>query len=260
MKEGIIFSGKGWCFENTMYELIKDYEAGAGQTDCFGMLRPSALIEFMQDAATLHADSLGVSRENLMLNNGVFWLMARQRYFLSRPVISKEKVTVSTWHRKTAGYIWYRDFSFCINGETVGGANSIWIAADCVTHKMVDLSAAVGKLRSEHPVKNTGPEVKKVKLPHDMKSSGSHRVCYTDLDINGHLNNVKAADVICNVLNLHERMSGGYISELQIDYLKESRPCDEIELFTSDGEDAAYVSGVCRGEQRFEARMVFSRL
>ncbi len=243
---------------DNVFELKKIYEAGAGQTDLFGLLRPSALVGFMQDVATLHAESFGVSREDLIDRSGVVWLLARQRYFLLRPIRSKETVTVTTWHRKTAGFLWYRDFEFEVSGEVVGGAGSVWITADLKTKKMVDLSAVAKEIGSANPFRSDGPEVKKIRLPARLKYAGAHTVQYSDLDVNAHLNNVKVCDVILNALHLEDRMRGRYIRELQIGYLKESKSGDEITVLASEeAEGQVFVSGECRGERRFESFLCF---
>ncbi|MCX7615675.1 MAG: thioesterase [Clostridiales bacterium] len=239
--------------DNQLFEFRKTYEIGPGQTDCFALLRPSALIGFMQDAATDHAELFGVSRENLIKENGVLWLLARQKYFLNRAIRSKETVTVTTWHRKTLGCIWYRDFEFEIDGIAVGGANSVWITADCQTKKMVDISEVEKEIQSLHPYKNDGPEVKKLKLPKDLVFRTSHAVSYSDLDINAHLNNVKVSDIICNAIKLEKEMKGRYIKEFQIGYLKESKPSEELRLYSLSADEGIYVSGECGGERRFES-------
>ena len=67
--------------------------------DGHGMCKASALLNHLQDAATLAAEAGGFHREMLMERYGAFWMLARSWYRLDRPLRFEDQLTVRTWHR-----------------------------------------------------------------------------------------------------------------------------------------------------------------
>ena len=97
-------------------QLSREYVVDIGQTDCRGLARPSAIVDFMQDIATRHAEIMGIGGEALKQHHG-FWVLSRLKYQLERPLQPYETVRLTTLPRKLRGASWYRDFVF----EDAGG-------------------------------------------------------------------------------------------------------------------------------------------
>ena len=53
---------------------------------------------------------------------------------------------------------------------------------------------------------------------------------YSDTDINGHVNNTRYADFVCDALRLEGLPRSRFLSELQIGYTAESRAGDVLTL------------------------------
>ena len=92
---------------------------GPGESDLFGMCRPSAVMDYLQMAATEHAGRLQVSRGDVIANYHCLWLLARLWYRLKRPIWRSEAVTVRTWPRTVIGASIYRDFALYVGQEPV---------------------------------------------------------------------------------------------------------------------------------------------
>ena len=65
--------------------------------DSRGICKASALLNHLQNAATLAAEDGGFSRETLIQRYGAFWMLARSWYRLSRPLKWEDRLTVRTW-------------------------------------------------------------------------------------------------------------------------------------------------------------------
>ena len=115
-------------------------EIDTRDVDGHSRCRPSALLGYLQEAATLAAESRGFGREVLMERYGAFWMLARLWYELKRPLRWGEELTVHTWHRGGKGASMYRDFDLYVNGEYVGQAVSVWALVSLRERKMLRLS------------------------------------------------------------------------------------------------------------------------
>lgn len=227
--------------------------------DPFGCCRPSALLGILQEAATDAAIELRASREQMMSRYNAFWMLARIWYRLDRPLRWSERVAVKTWHRGSRGAAMYRDFDLTVDGMPVGEAVSTWVMADVETHKLFRLSdveefsgtggGALCKDRLLH----------KLRLPGDMVLAEHRRLHYSDADINGHVNNARYADFSCDALRMEALGRERFVSSLQLGYLAECIPGEELDLFTGEQDGTHYVrGGDGEGKCRFEAALTLA--
>ena len=230
-------------------------------TDSFGHCRPSALLGILQEGATDAANELEASRDRMLSRYNAFWMLARIWYRMSRPLKWGECLTVKTWHRGGKGAAMYRDFDLVVDGAVVGEAVSTWVLADIDTHKIVRLSQVAefdgtggGELCKE-------TLLHKLRLPQDLTPTEKRRLHYSDTDINGHVNNARYADFACDALGMETLGQGCFLSELQLGYLAECLPGEEISLFTGEEKGVHYVRGEDgEGKHRFEAAVILSPL
>jgi len=244
-----------------MEETIRrSYTLTASDIDGHRRLRLSSLLSFLQNIATDHAEILGIGGDKMMQEYGAFWMMVRSYLTLRRPItIEDEVLTVHTWHRgvgKTAAV--FRDFDIYAGEELVGEAVASWVMVDVAARRILkpsSLSAVVNSLRPE-AVKDIIPA--KVSMPGELAEAFRRPIWYSDTDINGHMNNTKYADVACDAIR-YEGCADRFVSEMQISYLKESFPGDELGVWTATLGDDCFVRGVDEAEEaRFEVRLGLS--
>ena len=232
----------------------KDYPVGPGETDLFAMCRPSALLGFLQDAATIHATLLGLSREDLIRRHGAVWILSRIRYELTRPLKFAETITVHTWPSTAKGALIRRDFDILADGRPAGEAFSAWVVLDLSARRPLRPGVVYNAFDGVPLEKCKNRELLKIHPEGSPQPAGDRTVRYSDLDINGHLNNVRYADVICDALEF-DKLSGRYISEMQINFTAECRPGDIIALDRAHSGEKAFITGSCGGARRFESEI-----
>lgn len=243
------------CFyENT-------YPVDSRDTDLFGQCRPSALLGFLQEAATRAAGEIGVSRKEMIRLYHAFWMLSRIRYRLARPLRSGEMVRVKTWHRGGKSAVMYRDFDLFVGKEYVGDAVSIWVLADLDSRKLLRLSEITQFEGTDGGALCRTEQLRKPRLPEDLELSEIRRMHYSDTDVNGHVNNGKYADFVCDVLALECLGKERFVSSLQLGYLAECLPGEEISLYTGQREGKYFVLG-CGKEckERFQAILTLDKL
>ena len=220
--------------------------------------KASAMLNHLQNAATLAAEDGGFSREALVERYGAFWMLARSWYRLSRPLRYEDKLTIRTWHRGGRGAIMYRDYDILANGQPVGEAVSGWVLASVDSHKLVRLSA-IPELEGT----GGGPLCKtmtlaKLRQPGDLREVERRPMRYSDSDLNGHVNNTRYADFACDAVGMEALPQDRYLAELRIGYLAECRPGEVLTIQTSGLGDSRFVRGIdAQGKPRFETALYF---
>lgn len=231
---------------------------GPGESDLFGMCRPSAVMDYLQMAATEHAGRLQVSRGDVIANYHCLWLLARLWYRLKRPIWRSEAVTVRTWPRTVIGASIYRDFALYVGQELVGEAVSVWVLADVQTRALLRADRVQQIL--DLPQQNLGQTrmLRRLSPPPDLQFKMERTVHYSDTDVNGHMNNMRYADVACDALGL-ETMDGVYPSQMQINFLQECRAGETLKVFGRWEQDTAFARGADgEGKPRFDVCIGFS--
>ena len=220
--------------------------------------KASALLNHLQNAATLAAEEGGFSRDVLVERYGAFWMLARSWYRLARPLRYEDRLTVRTWHRGAKSAIMYRDYDILANGQPVGESVSAWVLASLDSHKLMRLGAIA-------ELEGTGGgelcktmTLAKLRQPGDLREVERRLMRYSDSDLNGHVNNTRYADFACDAAGMESLPRDRYLAELRIGYLAECRPGEVMSIQASGLGDSRFVRGVdLEGKPRFETALYF---
>lgn len=231
---------------------VKSYELTYSHIDWRGVVRPASYFDFMQDAATVHAQMAHLDRGDL----NAIWVLSRMHAEFDRPLTSYEHLELSTWCAGIKGVSWLRAFGFAVDGKPVGRAISSWVILDPETHRILrpaNVPSAAGYICVDRP---TLPMPGKLTLA-ELSLHHTHRVEYSDLDINRHLNNVRIAALVSDTLDLSET---DFVRTIQINYTAETPAGAMLELYAKRTADTFAVQGGSEGRVRFEAAGTFGRL
>ena len=235
------------------------FQVGARDTDLFGQCRPSAMMDFLQEAATGAAVALHVSREEMLRSHGVFWMLARIWYRLDAPVYWNERLTVQTWHRGGSGVASYRDFDIFRDGVYIGQAVAQWVMVDADTHKLYRLRDVVEFQGTDGGERKKTMKLHRVPMPQTFQETGHRYLGYSDTDINGHINNIHYADFACDALHLERHGQGKFVREFQISYIGECKAGEKLAMETAVEGEHLYARGVgAEGDSRFEYAMTLA--
>ena len=174
--------------------------------DVNGQWRISAILEAMQEAAGAHSFLLGCGRDELLKNNMV-WVLSRTELRMNRYPRIGETVTLSTFPMPTRICFFPRYYLLLDkNGELIGKAGTLWLLMDTETRRMLP-PGEVGRLI---------PDNRDLTVPMNLPATvgqlqgeefvSEHLPVYTDLDVNGHVNNTRYADWLCNALGTETMM------------------------------------------------------
>jgi len=218
------------------------------QTDLTARIRPSAILEIMQEMAGAHAEMLGVGRKLLDPMN-LCWVLTRVEVQMERMPVSGETISVETFPMPNRRVFFPRYFIFRdAQGHQIGCAGSMWVVLDVTTRKMAsgaeitalmpdnrDLTAPMGMPATVEEI--GGESVESLRVP-----------VYSDLDVNGHVNNTRYLDWCCNALGV-ETMKQHAMCRFAVNFNQEILPDQEVRTVLHRDGDAFSFSGF-EGEKR----------
>lgn len=199
------------------------YRIGASQTDLTAHLRPGALLEIMQELAGDHAASLGAGRDEL-LDRNFAWVLTRMEVHMACYPHFGEEMTAETFPMPNRRVFFPRYFLFRDGqGRQIGYAGSMWVLMELSARKMVFDADIARRLPDNSDL--TAPmgmpaTVEELPCP---AAEALHTPVYTDLDMNGHVNNTRYVDWCCNALGI-DVMRTHALTHFAVNYAHEILP------------------------------------
>ncbi len=230
------------------YQLEKTFTLEVGDVDYRRLARPSTIVGIMQELATRHAEVLGLdaaARDKCH----AFWVLSRLKYVLHRQPKQYEKIRAVTWPRKIKGAMWYRDYRFFVGEEEIGYAVSGWSIISMDEHKLIRPKL----MGIDVPDQIDGIEdtLMAIRCDH-VAPLFTRTVHYSDIDMNRHLNNVKAVDILSDAIGLEEHPDW-FVSELRVNYKAETQCGTALSLLRGENEDGITVQALAGEEEKLQA-------
>lgn len=205
----------------------KTYTITDNATDRYDRLKASMILFYAQDAATGHCAELGLDWDT-MAAQGMFWAVTRTHVEINRLPGHGETVTVETWPMKTTRVAYPRAMAMYDQaGNLLLRTISLWVLMDIEKRTMI----LPGKANIQVGGMDLGTELKSPVgiAPKPMEKSTRRTVAFTDLDVNGHLNNARYMDWV-NDLTDSAFQQGHSLRELTVCYLMEAREGQTLDL------------------------------
>ncbi|MBQ8407574.1 MAG: hypothetical protein IJY39_01780 [Clostridia bacterium] len=196
-------------------------------TDANRCVRPSKIVEYMQETANRQCESSGLPLEKLRDEKGLAFILGALSLNIYKPLHAYEEIEVRTWCKEAKSYIFMRYFDILRNGEKIAEAATTWVLIDLENKNMVRASNYDffgGKFYYDDPVDPTVlPPKAKFAKDAPFFEVGKRRINYSDIDYNMHMNNTHYPDMLCDFLAEMTDESKAYtVSSLSLSYIKES--------------------------------------
>jgi len=172
----------------------ESYPVRFGAIDRSDRLALDSVFQFFQEAAISHAENLGVGREE-MSRTGQVWILSRISVLVNRRPKYGETITVRTWPRGGEKLFAVRDFDIRDkNGEAAISARSMWLIVDIEKRRPLRPQSVMDALPQNEGINAlpdgcAGPAA--LEERNNLQKAGERKALYTDVDFNGHVNNVR---------------------------------------------------------------------
>ncbi len=243
-----------------MIDLIPEYSSTitlvAHDVDINNCWKISSVFGYVQDVANTHCYYLGCDWKTLMKNYDTCYVLTRMRLEMKQYPHSSDNVKITTWAENNKKPVFTRYFILeAEDGTNLGNAVSQWVLMNTKTRSIVRLSDC------SIPEPDTGSYIPPVTLPkkctfEEQPDSISKRVpVYSDFDYNGHVNNSRYIEWICDLFP-PERYKENNIKTIDIRYIQEIRYGNTVTLELKDKKEESkfFVKGLdSSGKSYFEA-------
>lgn len=231
---------------------ISTFDAGQDQR-----LTPAAQLRLQQEIGERHLTVGGLDYQTLS-DEGLAFLLTRTNSVIHRAPRLNEDVVLRTWHRGTRGAQFYRCYEFLDReGRPLVESVTAFALVDVHSHRLLRPSAFDRFHLETQAERQSGcPDPDKWKMPDGMEPAGTHTVRWSEVDWNGHLNNTRYGDYICDYLpgGLHGRRLTGY----SIAFVHEALEGEELQMAAAAGKGEAYIRGTHARGVCFEGRVTFA--
>ncbi len=209
--------------------------------DSNGNLRVAQLLKFMQETSTKQLENSAISQKKLM-EMGKTYVLCRLNISIYKPVRPGEEIEVATWPCESRGLSLTRCYQARIEGNIVAEVITVWGVIDIETRQLCRVSSLSVDLECEEPLELDSPA--RIHIPTDLTLGlvGERAVVYSDLDINGHMNNTNYPDMICDFLG---DMQNKRVIMMGINYVSEARIGEVLKVYVTQSDGQYYVRTLC---------------
>jgi len=157
-----------------------------------GQARLTSMANFFQEVAYHHASELGLGYHD-MKSRKTTWVLSRMRIHMKRYPVWNERIKLETWPSGAERLFALRDFRVLDSkGETIGMASTAWLILDIDTHRLIRPKEMMEQFKMiVHDVQMFDKSLDKIVVPGETSLLKRHEVVFSDLDIVGHVNNVR---------------------------------------------------------------------
>ena len=203
-----------------------------GAIDRSDRLTLDSVFQFFQEAAISHADNLGVGRED-MAKTGQVWILSRMSVLVDRRPNYGETITVRTWPRGGEKLFAVRDFDIRDKNNTAAiTARSMWVILDMEKRRPLRPQSVMDALPQNEGVNALPPNCagpSGLEERGNLQKAGERTALYTDIDYNGHVNNVRYIQWIEDTLG-PQILESAEKMRLDINYMNEILAGEAVEI------------------------------
>ena len=233
----------------------KEFHIGSNDVDQFLELKLPSFFRMMQDVATEHAEVFNVGKA-MTIDKGLYWVITRIEIEILDMPKYLEDVILHTYPGDDMKFIFPRYFLlYDKKGKLLIRASSTWMVINRSTH-MVCLKPFEGKVLPNEHHDDELPLPGKAKRSEDVSLIEERKVRYSDIDLNGHLNNTKYIDYIVDIHD-SEFYKKNRISRFLINYEKEIKDNDVLTIY-ADKNNPEYIRGES-DKTSFEVNITYTK-
>lgn len=170
--------------------MTKDIQVRYSEMDYNLVLKPSALLQYLQDIASESAESLGFGYSFITKNN-LAWFLLKYHIEFSKYPENIYNLTLRTQPRGYNKLFAFRDFEFFNGDESLGKVASTWAMVDLDTKNLASASEYLSSNPNMLTFEKKDTDLKYGKIPALQKIDieKEFEIRFDDIDVNRHANN-----------------------------------------------------------------------
>lgn len=217
-----------------------------------------SLLKLTSDVAVEDFNVRNMSRDALT-EKGIAILVSRCSFKIYKYPTENQHVVLSTWEEKSEALQFVRDYEIrSEDGEKLISGFSTWLLVDLKNRRLMPIKKfdemglrTPSELKMDHDCLPCG----KITLSENAKLLAERKICYSDIDANGHTNNSRYAAFAVDALPPEYR--GKQFTDFRINFSKEAMIDETLQIFGDicDDEKKITVVGKTSEAVSFEAEL-----
>lgn len=205
--------------------------------DSSGNLKTSALLKFMQECSTAQLADTPMNQTKLV-DSGKTYVLCRLNMSIYKSVGPYSEIEVSTWPCESRGLSFIRCYQARLDGNIIAEATTVWGIINIEARKFCRVSDFDIGIETEEPLELDSPN--RIHIPSDVNLGlvGERTVVYSDLDMNGHMNNTVYPDMLCDFI---PGMGNKRILMLGINYSSEAKEGEVLKIYLGESDGQYYI-------------------
>lgn len=224
----------------------------ASDCDDRQLLRHDAILNFFQNLATTHAVEMKTDYNTLKATSNAFWVITKIKFKITGKVRHNDDVELKTWPLPPQTIRFLRDFSITSKNGKVDGASE-WCILDCnslALRRLNTVSYPVDMPHKEERADITAFTRFNEEIS-DSDFNYRYKAVFTDIDVNGHVNNVSYAKMALNTFTPKE-FSLIDFNAFEIHFISQSYFGDEIDVYRKTADNGVFVEGKIKDKTIFK--------
>ena len=214
-------------------------------------LKVSSIFKFMQMVSTNHSEELHIGQKDT-IDQGICWVLIRMKVEIYKYPKMNDEIIVATHPGEIDRFLFPRFYEiYDKKGNLLIAGSSIWVLVNMSTRRVV-VKPFEGRTFKGETCKDDIPLPEKIELG-ELPKYEDRKVRYNDIDLNGHLNNVKYIEYVVDTRS-KEFYDEYQIESVVVNYDKEVREGQTIALYV-DGKSDFQVKGVVEEKTSFSAKV-----
>ncbi len=234
---------KGDLMNNT-YERV--FTTRTSDFDMNRQIKPSAVLDLFQEVAGAHANELEIGFEHL-IKKQMLWMLVRVKYEVLSEIKMHQEIKVKTWPLKEGRVTLERDYLVKDKDENpIIKGTSQWVLVHSQKRHIIPTKSIypLSSFNEERMFEKSPVKLKDFTIENDTGYSITPEFC--DIDMNGHVNNIRYADFVLNAVNLENQK----IKSFQLDFSREIKKDTKAEIFSIKNDNVILAKGTNEKDEK----------
>lgn len=224
----------------------------ASQCNDKHVLRTDAILNFFQDLATSHAIELKTDYYTLKEKSNAFWVISKIKFRKTGVIKHHEDVTVKTWPIKPQSIRFIRDYHIKgENGDVYGTSEWCVLDFDSLRLRKLDTVCYPADMPHLEERAEVSAFLRLNEELSDIDYAYTYKTAYSDIDVNGHVNNVIYSKMALNTFTPDEFDKLNY-NAFEIHFISQCYLNNEIKVYKKRLENGVYIEGRINDKTSFK--------
>ncbi len=212
------------------------------------------LMKLFEVATFNHSNEMGLDHVSMEKMSHAFWVVTKMKVILLSPIVTNEKVSVTTWTRELGTARALRDCVIKSKNKVKAKFLAEWCCLDWDTRKLRRMNTICYPelvMEKKDYVKTEFTNIKEEMGEKDFVYTRIIRA--TDIDVNLHTNNLKYNYMALDAFSIEE-LNSFDIKEYEIYFVNESHEGDKINIYKKKTKNYFLIEG--KTEEKIIFRVV----